>query len=145
MPVSNGIWISNFLEFLKYECDASERSIAAHEQSLADLAAWLEPALLPEATRVRLQLYLGDCLHQGISARTVARRLSHIRHFFQMLSKEQRIDRDPTFDLAMPKHYTKTKGRIASKKKKARETATIVTWFRMDSSPSVFYGGAPVE
>jgi len=141
MPVSNGMLISNFVDHLKYECGASEKSIAAHEQSLAHLAAWLEPEFLPDATRIRLQLYISDSLSQGTSARTVARRLSHIRHFFQMLSNEEQIVSDPTFDLAMPKHCTKTKATIAPKRKKARHSATIVTWLRMDCSPSVFHGG----
>lgn len=143
MPVSNGMLISNFIDYLKYECRASEKSIAAHEQSLAHLAAWLalDCECLPDATRIRLQLYIGDSLSQGASARTVARRLSHFRHFFQMLSNEKQIASDPTFDLAMPKHCTKTKAGIATKRKKARHSAAIVTWFRMDCSPSVFCRG----
>jgi integrase/recombinase XerD len=140
MPASNGMLISNFVDYLKYECGASEKSIAAHEQSLARLACWLEPECFPDLTRSRLQLYIGDCLSQGTSARAAARRLSHFRRFFQMLSNEGQIGSDPTFDLAMPKHCTKTKARIPTKRKKAH-SATIVTWFRMDCSPSVFYGG----
>lgn len=141
MPVSNGVLISNFVAYLKYECGAAEETIAAHEKSLAHLAAWLEPECLPEATRIRLQLYIADSLSQGTGARTVARRLSHIRHFFQMLTNEAQLASDPTFDLAMPKHCAKTKAKIATKGKKAGHSAAIVTWFRMDYSPSVFYGG----
>lgn len=127
MPVSNGQLISRFVDYLQYECGATEKNIAAHEQGLAHLAAWLEPMWLPDATRIMLQLYIGDLLNSGTSASTVARRLSHLRHFYRMLIHEGEIETDPTLYLAMPKHRG---GR--TKAKNPQSCVTVATWVRMD-------------
>jgi site-specific recombinase XerC len=70
-----------------------------------------------------LQLYIGNSLNQGTGARTLARRLSHFRRFYQFLLNEEEIEIDPTQYLAMPKHWStaKTKGAV-----------TVVTWVRRD-------------
>jgi site-specific recombinase XerD len=126
MPVSNGQLISRFVDYLQYECGATENNIAAHEQSLTHLAAWLEPMWLPDATRIMLQLYIGDSLNSGASARTVGRRLSHLRHFYRMLIREKEIETDPTSYLAVPKHCSRTKA------KDPQHSVTVATWVRMD-------------
>jgi site-specific recombinase XerD len=126
MPVSNALLISNFVGYLKYECAADEKSIAAHERSLTHLKAWLAPVWLPEATRIMLQLYIADSLSQGTSARTVACRLRHFWRFYQFLLNDKVITSDPSAGLSMPRHCAKTKA------KEPQSSATIVTWLRMD-------------
>jgi integrase/recombinase XerD len=125
MPVSNGLLISNFMSYLKYEGGAVDEAIADHEKSVAHLAAWLEPMWLPDATRIMLQLYIGDLLNQGTSVRTIARRLSHLRRFFRFLVSEQEIAADPTQTLGVPKHLTRPKGNPPN-------AVTIATWVRID-------------
>jgi integrase/recombinase XerD len=119
MPASNALLISDFLGYLRYESRAEENTITAHEHSLAHLAAWLKPMWLPDASRTVLQLYIGNSLKQGTSARTIARRLSHCRRFYQFLLNQKEIESDPTQDLSMPKHWSKS-------------PLTVVTWIRME-------------
>jgi site-specific recombinase XerD len=131
---SNALLISNFLGHLQYERRAAKSTIAAHERSLAHLAAWLDPMWLPHPTRIHLQLYLGESL-QGASARTVARRLSHFRHFYQFLLDENEIVSDPTEELSMPKHWTTAKAKgpqLCLPFQTARPTVIVATWVRMD-------------
>jgi len=123
MRTSNGLLISDFIGYLKYECGATDNAIADHEKSLAHLAAWLAPMWLPDATRIMLQLYIGNCLSQGISARAISRRLSHFRRFYAFLVNENEIAIDPTKDLPMPKHYTTAK---------PPHSVPVATWVRMD-------------
>jgi integrase/recombinase XerD len=126
MPAGNALLISDFLGYLKYECAAAENTITAHEQSLARLAAWLKPMWLPDASRTVLQLYIGNALKHGTSARTITRRLSHFRDFYEFLFKEKQIESDPTQDLQMPKHWTRTKAG------ETRNSLMVVTWIRME-------------
>jgi integrase/recombinase XerD len=126
MPTSNLLLLSHFIDYARYECGTTDDKIAAHEKSLAHLAAWLDPMWLPDATRIMLQLYIGEALSQGTSAHTVVRRLSHFRHFYQFLINENKIEIDPTKGLSMPKYWTKTKA------KEGQHSASIVTWIRMD-------------
>jgi integrase/recombinase XerD len=123
MSTSNALLISDFIGYLRYECDASEKNITAHEHSLAHLAAWLNPMWLPDASRSVLQLYIGNSLQQGTGARTIARRLSHYRHFYQFLLNQKEIKRDPTLRLTMPKHW---------RTGKAENSFIVATWIRMD-------------
>lgn len=126
MPTSNLLLLSHFIDYARYECGTTDSNIAAHEKSLTDLAAWLDPMWLPDATRTSLQLYIGNSLSRGASASTVARRLSHFRHFYQFLIKEKQIVVDPTEELSMPKHWTKTT------ENKPRHSFSVATWVRMD-------------
>ena len=126
MSTSNALLISDFIRYLRYECNASEKNIAAHEHSLARLAAWLEPMWLPDASRTVLQLYIGNSLQQGTGVRTVARRLSHYRHFYQFLLNQNEIKSDPTLDLSMPQY------RRASKAGKGQNPFTVATWIRIE-------------
>jgi integrase/recombinase XerD len=126
MPASNALLISDFLGYLQYECGASEKAIAAHERSLAELAAWLKPMWLPDASRTMLQLYIGNSLQQGTSAGIIARRLSHFRHFYQFLLNQKEMESDPTLDLPMTKHWK------TAKAGKEGNSFTMVTWIRME-------------
>jgi integrase/recombinase XerD len=126
MPTSNALLISDFIAYLRYECGAAEDTVTAHEHSLAHLAAWLKPMWLPDASRTMLQLYIGNSLQQGSGARTIARRLSHYRHFYQFLLSQKEIESDPTLDLAMPKHWS------TAKAGKAKNSFTVATWIRME-------------
>jgi integrase/recombinase XerD len=130
MAASNGLLISDFLGYLKFDCRADDETVGAHEQTLAHLAEWLESLeaglRLPNVTRIMLQLYIGDSLNQGTGIRKTARRLSHLRRFFGFLVNEEQIEKDPTFWLAMPKHCSRTKA------KDRQHSAALVTWVRVD-------------
>jgi site-specific recombinase XerC len=73
-----------------------------------------------------LQLYIGNSLQQGTGARTIARRLSHYRYFYQFLLTQKEIESDPTLDLPMPKHWK------TAKAGRAETPFTIATWIRME-------------
>src|ERR1700685_1238257 len=109
MPASNALLIFDFAGFLKYECGDTEDTITAHKRTLAHLAAWLDPMWLPDATRIMLQLYLTNSLNQGASVKILTRRLSHLRHFYGFLDKENAITTDPTQNLSMTRHCLRPK------------------------------------
>jgi site-specific recombinase XerD len=122
MPTSNALLMSDFVSYL-WHGGTTDKAIADHERTLADLATWLDPVWLREATRIRLQVYIGDCLNQGTSPRNVARRLSHLRRFYQFLKNERQIFPDPTLDLRIPKHWTKGK---------EKNSITVLVWMQTD-------------
>ena len=96
--------INRFLSYLRAERGAGENTLASYEHDVRNLSAWLEKPLL-EATRIDLQRYISDSLKQGIGARSVARRLSCLRHFFRFLIDEEEIEIDPTRNLPVPKGW----------------------------------------
>jgi integrase/recombinase XerD len=96
--------VNSFLGYLRAERGAGENTLASYGHDVRNLSAWLEKPLL-EATRIDLQKYISDSLKQGIGARSVARRLSCLRHFFRFLIDEEEIEIDPTRNLPVPKGW----------------------------------------
>jgi integrase/recombinase XerD len=99
---TNNDLINSFLSYLRAERGADENTLDNYGRDVRKFSAWFEKPL-PETTRIDLQKYITDSLKQGISARSVARRLSCLRHFFRFLIDEEEIEIDPTRNLPFPK------------------------------------------
>lgn len=104
MPADNNDLVNRFLKYLRSERGAGENTLASYEHDVRNFAAWLEKPF-PETTRIALQKYVSDSLDEGVSARTAARRLSCLRHFFHFLIDEDEIQFDPTRNLPVPKRW----------------------------------------
>lgn len=96
--------IPRFLSYLRAERGAGENTLASYEHDVCNFAAWQEKPL-SQATRIDLQGYISDSLQQGLSARSAARRLSCLRHFYRFLIDEDEIQFDPTRNLPVPKGW----------------------------------------
>jgi integrase/recombinase XerD len=101
---SNNDLIKRFLAYLRAERGAGKHTLSNYEHDVRNFSAWLERPL-PKATRIDLQKYISDSLKQGIGARSVARRLSCLRHFFRFLIDEEQLESDPTRNLPVPKGW----------------------------------------
>lgn len=132
--------ISRFLAYLRAERGAGENTAACYEHDVRHFAAWLEKSLL-EATRLDVQRYISHSLSQGISARTVGRRLACLRHMYRFLIDEEEIQKDPTRNLPIPKRWKtvpkplsqpdleKMVGSLGSSWKAIRDRAMLLTFF----------------
>jgi integrase/recombinase XerD len=85
-----------FLEMLAAERGAAVLTLAAYAADLADFAAFLAPRPIAAAGEAELRGYLARLDAQGLSARTVARRLSALRQFHKFLMSENMRADDPT-------------------------------------------------
>jgi len=103
MAMNNDL-VNRFLVYLRAERGASENTLANYENDVRKFSAWLEKPL-SETSRIDLQKYISDSLKQGISARSVARRLSCLRHLFRFLIDEEETGIDPTRNLPVPKAW----------------------------------------
>ena len=97
--------IDDFLERAWSESGLAENSLAGYRRDLEGLARWCARAgtRLAGATRAQLHDYLGERLGGGYSARSNARLLSTLRHFFRMQQRLGAIEADPTLLLDTPK------------------------------------------
>lgn len=95
-----------FLHYLAAERRLADNTVSAYQ---ADLTAFFShPALkkaksLPAVKAERIRAYLTACRHDGIAARTNARRISALRSFFRFLIGEKVIAEDPTATIDLPK------------------------------------------
>ena len=97
--------IDDFLERAWSESGLAENSLAGYRRDLEGLARWCahRRLRLARATRGNLHDYLGERLRGGYSARSNARLLSTLRHFFRMQQRLGASDADPTLLLDTPK------------------------------------------
>ena len=94
--------IQHFIQFLKSEKGLSVNTVNAYQRDLIDLANFYEIENLADLTENQLEDYLSDAL-RDLSSRSVARRASAIRQFFNFLKREKIISSNPAELLEAPK------------------------------------------
>lgn len=95
-----------YLDYLRLECGLAENSLIAYRRDLELLLEFLFLRGIFESARVQpddLVDFLAAQRHAGISARSVARRVSALRMFFRFCGVEQRTDHDPAQHLQPPR------------------------------------------
>ncbi|MDF1578384.1 MAG: site-specific tyrosine recombinase XerD [Desulfobulbales bacterium] len=114
-----------FLHYLAAERRLADNTVSAYQ---ADLAAFFShPAVkkVPTLQAIRaehIRAYLASCHHDGIAARTNARRISALRGFFRFQVGEKTIVEDPTAVIDLPKP-----GRALPKALSVAEVSRLLT------------------
>jgi integrase/recombinase XerD len=108
MPGELPAQMSAFLNFCRIEKGLSTNSIQAYSTDLSSFYQFIRSSGEAPAAEVgteRLRAYL-DHLHQsGLSARSVARKLTTLRNLYGFLLREGAIQEDPTEHLRSPKQW----------------------------------------
>lgn len=103
--------IAFFAERVWSELGLADNTLASYRHDLEGFARWLSQAggSLASCNRELLQRYLGErstkggSSGRGYKARSNARLLSCVRHFYRTLVREGRLDADPSLLLDAPK------------------------------------------
>jgi integrase/recombinase XerD len=97
--------IDAFLELAWSEQGLAENTLASYRRDLQGLARWClaHAATLVSCTREQLFRYLAERVDGGYSARSNARLLSTLRHFYRIQQRLGTICQDPTLLLDSPK------------------------------------------
>ncbi|MBM2839830.1 MAG: Tyrosine recombinase XerC [Bacteroidetes bacterium] len=98
-----------YLNYLKNERNYSPHTIAAYEDDLRQFADFLQRHFsdqsysIKNVDQITLRLFLGDCLEQGFSKRSIARKLACLKSFFKYLLKTKVVRNNPAANVATPK------------------------------------------
>lgn len=84
-----------FLSYLRVERGLSKNSILAYSFDIRDFQAFAGPGPISGADSAVVAGYVDQLTRQGLSGRTIARRLSALKTFFRFLESEGRMDGDP--------------------------------------------------
>lgn len=106
MPAADKQIIEQFADALWVERGLSHNTLSAYQTDLRKLSNWLAVKKyggLASVQRDHLQEYLAALAEKKQSSRSSARFLSTARQFYQWLSREGRIRKDPTAQIAAPK------------------------------------------
>ncbi|MFN0171020.1 MAG: site-specific tyrosine recombinase XerD [Bryobacteraceae bacterium] len=92
-----------FLQFCRVEKGLAQSSLEAYHSDLEQFARFLGPERPPSTEVVRQ--FLDDLGSNGISSRSIARKLSSLRNFFRFLVGEGRLAADPVEHLTPPRQW----------------------------------------
>jgi integrase/recombinase XerC len=97
--------IDEFLEYLRYERNASPHTIDAYRRDLLQLATYLDSRKirLPRADNLVLRGWLAELHDRHLSKTSVARKLAAVRSFFQFCLKRRILDDNPAKIVSRPK------------------------------------------
>lgn len=104
-PVSVSAEVASFLDYARVEKGLSPNSISGYRRDLQKFFIYLQESHL-ELDRVRhedIRKFLESLYRHGLGARSVARHLAALRHFFQFQVKEGNLPQDPAREVEAPR------------------------------------------
>ncbi len=99
-------WIEDFLHHLQTERRLSPLTIKHYRRDLLECWAWCQENDVPCWQRLHTQQvrqYAARCHRRGLSGRSIQRRLSALRSFFNYLLREQAVTVNPGLDVHAPR------------------------------------------
>jgi integrase/recombinase XerD len=96
-------FIENFLEMLAAERASSVNTLSAYQLDLEALQEFVSPKNFISLTTQDIRLYLTFLQKKGYSARSINRKISSTKQFYQFLVSENLIEEDPTIELQLKK------------------------------------------
>jgi integrase/recombinase XerD len=104
--VNSGV-VSSFIDYLKVEKGLAALTVAAYTRDLGQFAGFLErrKRTLLSARRDEVRGFIQQLFSISMDSRSVARKLSALRHLYRFLLLDKRIDRDPTLDIPLPRQW----------------------------------------
>ncbi len=98
-------YFARFLAYLRVEKGLASNTIVSYQRDLSKFAVYAQGRGLKVGVTNRLAVrdFLQSLYKQGLQARSVARHLSALRHFFRFLVRERIVSQDPTAEVDSPR------------------------------------------
>ena len=96
--------VENFLEMLAAERAASLNTLAAYKLDLEKFEEFTLPKTLTSVALIDLRKFVQYLQKQSYSAKSINRKISSIRQFYQFLTSENIIKDNPTIEMDLQKH-----------------------------------------
>jgi integrase/recombinase XerD len=99
--------VKSFLDYLKVEKGLAEMTISSYETDLSQFAEFLEGRRrgLLQARREDVRGFLSQLFSNDVKDRSVARKLSALRHFYKYLLLDRMVQHDPTLEIDSPRQW----------------------------------------
>lgn len=104
---ANARVVASFIDYLKIEKGLASLTVSAYARDIAQFAEFLEnqKRSLPNARRDDVRGFIQQLFSNSVDGRSVARKLSALRHLYRYLLLDKRVDRDPTLNIPLPKQW----------------------------------------
>ena len=99
--------VARSLDYLKVERGLTSLTVTAYATDLAQFATFLEKRrrTMVGASRADVGDFMQELFANSVDGRSVARKLSALRHFYKYLLLDKHIDRDPTLNIDSPRQW----------------------------------------
>ena len=99
--------VAAFLDYLKVEKGLAALTVASYESDLRQFLQFLAPKkrLLNDARRQDVRDFLNQLFSAQMDGRSVARKLSALRHFYRYLLLDGHTGSDPTLNIDSPRQW----------------------------------------
>jgi len=104
---ANSSVLSSFIDYLKVEKGLAALTVSAYTRDIVQFGAFLDGSKrrLLNARRDDVRGFIQQLFANSVDGRSVARKLSALRHLYRFLLLDKRIDRDPTLNIPLPKQW----------------------------------------
>jgi len=104
---ANSRVLFDFLDYLKIEKGLAALTISAYQKDILQFSEFLgrTKRTLLNARRDDVRAFIQQLFANSVDGRSVARKLSALRHLYRYLLLDKRIDRDPTLNIPLPKQW----------------------------------------
>ncbi len=104
---ANARVVSSFIDYLKIEKGLAALTVSAYTRDIGQFAESLEKRkrTLLNARRDDVKEFLQQLFSHSVDGRSVARKLSALRHLYRYLLLDKRVERDPTLNIPLPKQW----------------------------------------
>ncbi len=99
--------LASFLDYLKVEKGMARLTVAAYTRDLQQFSAFLAKRKrgFLDARRDDVRAFLDSLFAARLDGRSVARKLSALRHFFKYLLLDRLVRHDPTLNIETPRQW----------------------------------------
>ncbi len=99
--------LSGFFDYLKVEKGLASLSVSAYRSDLEQYSEFLgkRKRTVREARRHDVRDFLNALFSNGVDGRSVARKLSALRHLYKYLLLDRYIKKDPTLNIDTPRQW----------------------------------------
>src|SRR5207248_1879160 len=99
--------IDAFREYLRVEKGLASLTLSAYTRDIQQFAGFLQghKCALLNARRDDVRAFIQQMFSNSVDGRSVARKLSALRHLYRYLLLDKRIERDPTLNVPLPKQW----------------------------------------
>ena len=107
MNAANQRALSAFLDYLKVERGLASLTVSAYQSDLVQFTEFLEARRrnLPQARREDIRAFLSQLFSNAVKDRSVARKLSALRHLYKYFLLDRMIKHDPTLEIDSPHQW----------------------------------------
>jgi integrase/recombinase XerD len=99
--------VRDFLDYLKVEKGLADLTTESYKSDLEQFGEFLasRKRQLLQARRDDVRAFMNQLFAYGVADRSVARKLSALRHFYKYLLLDRRTKQDPTLDIDSPRQW----------------------------------------